>query len=74
MAQITLLILASISVLMGTSIMFVQVDCKRQLIGSTIAQIGFMPVQCALGAYLAAIIHTILHGYLNRLYFKSGSH
>ena len=61
-AQITLLILASISVLMGTGIMFVQVDYKRQLVGSTIAQMGFMLIQCALGAYLAAIIHAVLHG------------
>ena len=61
-AQIILLILASISVLMGTGIMFVQVDYKRQLVGSTIAQMGFMLIQCALGAYLAAIIHAVLHG------------
>ena len=62
LAQITLLILSSISVLMGTGIMFVHVDYKRQLVGSTIAQMGFMLIQCALGAYLAAIIHAVLHG------------
>ena len=73
-AQITLLILASISVLMGTGIMFVQVDYKRQLVGSTIAQMGFMLVQCALGAYLAAIIHAVLHGlFKSTLFLKAGS-
>ena len=73
-AQITLLILASISVLMGTGIMFVQVDYKRQLVGSTIAQMGFMLVQCALGAYLAAIIHAVLHGlFKSTLFLRAGS-
>ena len=61
-AQIVLLILSSISVLIGTGIMLVHVDYKRQLVGSTIAQMGFMLIQCALGAYLAAIIHAVLHG------------
>ena len=42
--------------------MFVHVDYKRQLVGSTIAQMGFMLIQCALGAYSAAIIHAVFHG------------
>ena len=54
--------------------MFVQVDYKRQLVGSTIAQMGFMLVQCALGAYLAAIIHAILHGlFKSTLFLRAGS-
>lgn len=48
--------------MIGTGISLVQVDYKRQLVGSTIAQMGFMLIQCALGAYLAAVIHLILHG------------
>ena len=44
-AQIILLVLSSISVLIGTGIMLVQVDYKRQLVGSTIAQMGFMLIQ-----------------------------
>lgn len=52
-ASIILLMLASISVLIGTGISLVQVDYKRQLVGSTIAQMGFMLIQCALGAYIA---------------------
>ena len=73
-AQIILLILSSISVLMGTGIMLVQVDYKRQLVGSTIAQMGFMLIQCALGAYLAAIIHAVLHGlFKSTLFLQAGS-
>ncbi|WML46526.1 NADH dehydrogenase subunit 5 [Neobacillus sp. PS3-40] len=73
-AQIILLILSGISVLLGTGIMLVHVDYKRQLVGSTIAQMGFMLIQCALGAYLAAIIHAILHGLFKAsLFLQSGS-
>lgn len=73
-AQIVLLILSSISVLIGTGIMLVHVDYKRQLVGSTIAQMGFMLIQCALGAYLAAIIHAVLHGlFKSTLFLQAGS-
>ncbi len=73
-ASIILLIFASISVLIGSGISLVQVDYKRQLIGSTIAQMGFMLIQCGLGAYLAAIIHLILHGLFKAMLFlQAGS-
>ncbi len=73
-AQIVLLIFASFSVLIGTGMMLVQVDYKRQLVGSTIAQMAFMLIQCALGAYLAAIIHAVLHGLFKAtLFLQAGS-
>ncbi|MDC3412186.1 NADH dehydrogenase subunit 5 [Aquibacillus sp. 3ASR75-11] len=73
-AQIVLLVLASISVLLGTGIILVQVDYKRQLVASTIAQMGFMLIQIALGAYLAAIIHLVLHGLFKAsLFLQAGS-
>ncbi len=73
-AQILLLVLSSISVLIGSAISLVQVDYKRQLVGSTIAQMGFMLIQCALGAYSAAIIHLILHGIFKAtLFLQAGS-
>lgn len=73
-AQIVLLIFSSISVLIGTGMMLVQVDYKRQLVGSTIAQMAFMLIQCALGAYLAAIIHAVLHGLFKAtLFLQAGS-
>lgn len=74
LAQIILLVMAGLSVLIGTGIMLVQVDYKRQLVGSTIAQMGFMLVQCALGAYLAAITHAVLHGlFKSTLFLQAGS-
>nr|WP_239584423.1 NADH dehydrogenase subunit 5 [Aquibacillus albus] len=73
-ASIILLILASISVLIGSGISIVQVDYKRQLVGSTIGQMGFMLIQCALGAYIAAIIHLVLHGLFKAtLFLQAGS-
>lgn len=73
-AQVILLILSGISVLIGTGIMLVQVDYKRQLVGSTMAQMGYMLIQCALGAYWAAIIHAVLHGLFKAsLFLQAGS-
>ncbi|MCF8568102.1 NADH dehydrogenase subunit 5 [Alicyclobacillus tolerans] len=74
LAQVVLIVLSSISVLLGTGTILVQVDYKRQLVGSTIAQMGFMLIQCALGAYLAAIIHAVLHGlFKSALFLQAGS-
>jgi NAD(P)H-quinone oxidoreductase subunit 5 len=73
-SQMLLLFIASISVLIGTGISFVQVDYKRQLVASTMAQMGMMLIQCALGAYIAAVIHLVLHGLFKAtLFLQSGS-
>lgn len=73
-ASLILIIIACISVLIGSGISLVHVDYKRQLVGSTMGQMGFMLIQCALGAYVAAIIHLILHGLFKAtLFLRSGS-
>lgn len=72
--QIVLILLSSISIMLGTGTILVQVDYKRQLVGSTMAQMGFMLIQCALGAYLAAILHAVLHGlFKSALFLQAGS-
>ncbi|MFN2747856.1 MULTISPECIES: NADH dehydrogenase subunit 5 [Bacillus] len=72
--QLILLVPAVLSVLLGTGMMIVQTDYKRQLAASTVAQMGFMLVQCALGAYIAAIIHLVLHGLFKAaLFLQAGS-
>jgi NAD(P)H-quinone oxidoreductase subunit 5 len=69
-----LLALAWISVGLGTGILLVHVDYKRQLIASTMAQTGLMLMQCAIGAYDAAVVHLILHGVFKAtLFLRSGS-
>ncbi|MEL4028970.1 NADH dehydrogenase subunit 5 [Caldifermentibacillus hisashii] len=74
LSQTVLIVISSFSILIGTGIMLVQVDYKRQLVGSTIAQMGFMLIQCGLGAYAAAITHAVLHGLFKAtLFLQSGS-
>lgn len=69
-----LLIISSVSVLIGSGISLVHVDYKRQLVGSTMSQMGLMLVQCALGMYSIAIIHLMLHGVFKAtLFLQSGS-
>lgn len=73
-AHVELFVIAFVSVLLGTGISFVQVDYKRQLVASTMSQMGVMFVQCALGAYGAAVVHLILHGLFKAtLFLQSGS-
>ncbi|WP_052012265.1 NADH dehydrogenase subunit 5 [Alicyclobacillus hesperidum] len=68
-----LLVLAWLSVGLGSGILLVHVDYKRQLIASTMAQMGLMLMQCAIGAYDAAMIHLILHGLFKAtLFLRSG--
>lgn len=69
-----LFFIAFISIVIGVGINLVHVDYKRQLVASTMAQMGLMLVQCALGAYSAAIIHLILHGFFKAtLFLHSGN-
>jgi len=72
--HVFLLIIAFISIVIGVGINLVHVDYKRQLVASTMAQMGLMLVQCALGAYSAAIIHLMLHGFFKAtLFLQSGN-
>lgn len=50
-----------------------QVNVKQKLACSTIAQMGFMIMQCGLGFFNAAVVHLILHGfYKSYLFLSSG--
>lgn len=72
--QTLLLFPAIVSVFVGTGILLVQPDYKRQLVASTMAQMGMMFIQCALGAYLLAVLHLIFHGMFKAaLFLRSGS-
>ncbi len=49
-------------------------DVKGSLAFSTMSQMGFMVAECAVGAYLAAVVHLIGHAmYKASLFFGSGS-
>lgn len=60
--------------LFGAVVMLVQTDIKRALAYSTIGQMGFMVMQCGLGAFAAAVYHMVVHGLFKAtLFLGAGS-
>lgn len=60
--------------IIGTLWKLLQTDVKKMLACSTMAQMGFMLVQCGLGFFSAAVAHIILHGmFKSYLFLASGS-
>lgn len=69
-----LIIVGLLSALYGSLVMLVQADVKRYLTYSTIGQMGFMVLECGLGAYHLALAHLMIHGFFKaRLFLNSGS-
>jgi formate hydrogenlyase subunit 3/multisubunit Na+/H+ antiporter MnhD subunit len=70
----SILIIGLVSALWGSLTMMVQPDVKRYLTFSTIGQMGFMMIECGLGAFHLAIGHLIVHGlFKSRLFLSSGN-
>jgi NAD(P)H-quinone oxidoreductase subunit 5 len=58
----------------GAVVMLAQPSVKRALAYSTIAQMGFMVLQCGLGAYALALVHIAAHSlYKAHAFLTSGS-
>jgi NADH-quinone oxidoreductase subunit L len=55
-------VIGLLTALLGTSMMLVQNDIKKTLGYSTIGQMGYMIMECGLGAFSLAIFHLIAHG------------
>ncbi len=51
-----------LTVLLGASMMLAQNDIKKTLGFSTMGQMGYMIMECGLGAFALAIFHLIAHG------------
>ncbi|WP_058524964.1 proton-conducting transporter membrane subunit [Legionella birminghamensis] len=69
-----LFIVGSISALLGTTWKLMQHDVKKMLACSTMAQMGFMMMQCGVGLFAAAIAHLCWHGLFKAyLFLSSGS-
>lgn len=66
-----LFIFGAISALLGTFCKLIQNDIKRMLASSTLAQMGFMMMQCGLGLFAAAIAHLCWHGLFKAYLFLS---
>jgi NAD(P)H-quinone oxidoreductase subunit 5 len=70
---IILLIIGGVTAVIAQFTKLLQVNIKQKLACSTIAQMGFMIMQCGLGFFNAAIVHLILHGFYKAYLFLSAS-
>lgn len=66
-----LFIVGGITALTAQFAKLLQVTVKHKLACSTIAQMGFMIMQCGLGFFNAAVAHLILHGFYKAYLFLS---
>jgi NAD(P)H-quinone oxidoreductase subunit 5 len=67
-------VVGAVTAFLGTALMLVQSDVKRMLGCSTMGQMGFMMMQCGLGAFAAAIYHLVAHGLFKAtLFLGAGS-
>lgn len=72
-AMLVLAVCGAASVLAGAAAFLIRPDLKGRLVGSTTAQMGFMLVTLAVGAWGAAVFHLIGHGvYKATLFLRSG--
>jgi len=55
-------VIGLITTLLGSSMMLIQNDIKKTLGYSTIGQMGYMIMECGLGAFGLAVFHLIAHG------------
>lgn len=69
-----LVIVGGVTALFGSVVMLTQTSVKVSLAYSTIAQMGFMMLQCGLGAFAAALLHIVAHSlYKAHAFLSSGS-
>jgi NADH:ubiquinone oxidoreductase subunit 5 (subunit L)/multisubunit Na+/H+ antiporter MnhA subunit len=55
-------VLGGATALTGAVVTLVRPEAKRRLGWSTVAQMGFMVLQCGCGAFAAAVVHLAAHG------------
>lgn len=66
--------MGAITALLGSVVMLTQTSVKRSLAYSTIAQMGFMMLQCGMGAFSAALLHIVAHSaYKAHAFLSCGS-
>ena len=69
-----LAIIGTVTALFGSVTMLTQTSIKKSLAFSTIGQMGFMMLQCGLGAFSSALLHIIAHAlYKAHAFLSSGS-
>ncbi|QKJ61668.1 proton-conducting transporter membrane subunit [Flavobacterium sp. M31R6] len=68
---IILFVVGGLAAVIAQFAKLLQVNVKQKLACSTIAQMGFMIMQCGLGFFNAAVVHLILHGFYKSYLFLS---
>jgi len=69
-----LVLVGGFTALFGSVVMLTQTSIKASLAHSTIAQMGFMMLECGLGAFPAALLHIVAHSlYKAHAFLSSGS-
>ena len=69
-----LALIGAFTALFASVVMLTQTSVKRSLAYSTIAQMGFMMLQCGLGAFALAVLHLVAHSfYKAHAFLSSGS-
>ncbi|MFC5283466.1 proton-conducting transporter membrane subunit [Pedobacter alpinus] len=66
-----LLVIGGLTAIIAQFTKLLQANVKQKLGCSTIAQMGFMIMQCGLGFFNAAVVHLILHGFYKAYLFLS---
>ncbi len=70
----TLVLVGGFTALFGSVVMLTQTSIKSSLAYSTIAQMGFMMLECGLAAFPAALLHIVAHSlYKAHAFLSSGS-
>lgn len=73
-ALTALAIIGGVTACLAAVVMLTQTSVKKSLAYSTIAQMGFMLMQCGLGAFSAAMLHILAHSlYKAHAFLSSGS-
>ena len=74
LAMNSLLLIGAATALFGSVVMMTQTSIKVSLAYSTIAQMGFMMLECGLGVFSAAMLHILAHSlYKAHAFLSSGS-
>lgn len=69
-----LVIVGTFTALVAAAVMLTQTSVKSSLAWSTCAQMGFMLLQCGLGAFSTAVLHIVAHSlYKAHAFLSSGS-
>lgn len=67
-------VIGGVTALIGASAMLTQTSVKRRLVYSTMGQMGYMVMECGLGAFALAVFHLCAHGLFKAtLFLNSGS-